>query len=352
MAGVHSCHSPVISDSEIPGTWHSRNLPRLRNLPTGRCHETRVLLDKPQTSTLGPKREEVCTRTVFEDPRSRSARTSHASPSEPVDAFRKSKMSASKSVIAKKLMVFGGTGFVGSAIVQEAVRRGLLVTCVTRTGTPPSHIASQAWSGEVSWLPGDALRPETYRDAMRGADAVVTSVGRLPLPSLTHEEVVRDNGETNIVPGKTAKELGVERLVVVGASIPSFVPGMAWGVSAGKGVFTAGYSKGKRMAFDYARDEFVGSGGSGSTNKHGAVVLQPGGVSGTRHANGVAMPLWIAMSPLSRMLNAFPIDAVANLAPTPVENVARAAVDAATNEAYAGKFTVIDNLKLLREFDK
>lgn len=253
-------------------------------------------------------------------------------------------MSSAAKSAAKRLMVFGGTGFVGSAIVEEAVRRGLAVTCVTRTGTPPGHILSQAWSANVDWLPGDALRPETYRDAMGTADAVVTSVGVLPLPSLTHEEVVRGNGDTNVVPARTAKELGVDRLVVVGASIPPFVPGVAFGVP---GLFEAGYAKGKKMALDFARDEYVGS-----EKKRGAVVLQPGGVSGTRYANGRALPLWIAMSPVSRVLRAVPVNAVAALAPTPVGNVARAAVAAATEEKYAKGFEIIDNLRLLREFDE
>ena len=144
--------------------------------------------------------------------------------------------------------VFGGTGMVGSAIAAEAVRRGLSVTCVTRGGAPPAHIASSEWGGAVRWLRGDALEPDTYRDAMRHHDAVVTSVGRLPLPSLTHEEVVRDNGETNIIPGRVARELGVPRLVVVGASIPAFVPGMAFGFSPSRGVFRAGYAVAARIA--------------------------------------------------------------------------------------------------------
>ena len=135
---------------------------------------------------------------------------------------------------AKRLVVFGGTGFVGSAIVEEAVRRGLSVTCLTRTGVPPSHVASQAWSDKVEWQPSDALDPDSYTSRLEGADAVITSVGRLPLPSLTHEEVVRDNGETNIAPARAAKTVGVPRLVVVGASIPSFVPGMAFGLSPSK----------------------------------------------------------------------------------------------------------------------
>ena len=71
---------------------------------------------------------------------------------------------------------------------------------------------------------------------------------------------------------------------------------------------------------------------------------------GTRYAGGVALPLWMAMSPMSMLLKNVPVDAVAELAPVPVENVARAAVDAATEEEYAGKFTVIENLELVRNY--
>jgi hypothetical protein len=46
-------------------------------------------------------------------------------------------------------------------------------------------------------------------------------VGCLPLPSLTHEQVVRANGATNVVPARAAKEAGVPRLVVVGRGLHS-----------------------------------------------------------------------------------------------------------------------------------
>ena len=126
------------------------------------------------------------------------------------------------------------------------------------------------------------MRPETYRDAMGTADAVVTSVGVLPLPSLTHEEVVRGNGDTNVVPARTAKELGVDRLVVVGASIPPFVPGVAFGVP---GLFEVGYAKGKKMALAFARDEFVGE------EKTRRRRVQPGGLWDAVHRRTRAAPL-------------------------------------------------------------
>ena len=40
-----------------------------------------------------------------------------------------------------RVVVFGGTGFVGSAIVKEAVRCGLAVTSVSRSGKGRAHVA-------------------------------------------------------------------------------------------------------------------------------------------------------------------------------------------------------------------
>ena len=107
-------------------------------------------------------------------------------------------------------MIFGGTGFVGSAIAREAARRGLLVQCVTRGGDAPAHLRSEPWAASVTWLRGDALDPGTYAEHMRGADAVITSVGRLPFPHLTRDVIVRDNGETNVAPARCAAEVGVD----------------------------------------------------------------------------------------------------------------------------------------------
>ena len=247
-------------------------------------------------------------------------------------------------------MVFGGTGMVGSAIAAEAVRRGLSVTCVTRGGAPPAHIASSEWGGAVRWLRGDALEPDTYRDAMRHHDAVVTSVGRLPLPSLTHEEVVRDNGETNIIPGRVARELGVPRLVVVGASIPAFVPGMAFGFSPSRGVFRAGYARRQGSRRGVRQGRIRGCRGY----RKGCRGIRSGRLETGRRVRDATRgrrrpPAVDRDGAASAALRHIPVDAVAPLAPVPATNVARAAVAAATEEKYAAKFTVIDNLALLRE---
>ena len=274
---------------------------------------------------------------------------------------------------AKRLMIFGGTGFVGSAIAREAAKRGLLVQCVTRGGDAPAHLRDEPWASSVTWLRGDALDPSSYKEHMRGADAVITSVGRLPFPNLSHEDIVRDNGETNVTPAKCAKEVGVDRLVVIGASVPP-IPGVGWGISPTSGVYAAGYAAGKAMAETHARDEFVGAGHGG----RGAAVLKPGPVSGefilicssicairltscffvfltgTRiTGSGSKIPLWAAFGPMAAVMNALPLPAgMKQMTPVSVDNVARAAVTAATNDSYAGKFTQISNAELIERYDE
>ena len=242
-----------------------------------------------------------------------------------------------------RLVIFGGSGFVGSAIAREAVRRGLDVTCLSRGGAPPSHAANEPWTARVTWAAADALDPSTYahhfaRDGEGEAPpALVTSIGRLPLPGVPSAVVIRDNGDTNVVPAVAAAAAGVTRLVVIGAAIPPLVPGLD------------AYRVGKELAFNGAKS-FAGK--SSSSSMKGAVVLQPGGVSGTRYVNGVPLPLWAVMSPVSAFLRAVAPDNVLNaLSPTPIENVARAAVDAATDAKYAAGFTVLDNAKLIRLFN-
>ena len=68
-------------------------------------------------------------------------------------------------------------------------------------------------------------------------------------------------------------------------------------------------------------------------------------IYGTRYAGGVPLPLWAAMAPASAVLRRLPGPFAAN-APVSVRCVAAAAVDAATQPGYRGRFTVLDNVEL------
>ncbi|KAK7895093.1 hypothetical protein LTR67_005832 [Exophiala xenobiotica] len=84
----------------------------------------------------------------------------------------------------KKIIVAGGNGFLGSRICKSAVARGWDVTSISRSGEPTwSSITAEStppsWSKSVNWAKGDILKPTTYTTHLKGADAVVHTMGIL-----------------------------------------------------------------------------------------------------------------------------------------------------------------------------
>lgn len=85
---------------------------------------------------------------------------------------------------AKRLVVCGGNGFLGSRICKYAVARGWDVTSISRSGEPKwntvtSSDAPPQWARKVAWERADILRPATYAPLLKGADFVVHSLGIL-----------------------------------------------------------------------------------------------------------------------------------------------------------------------------
>ncbi|KAL9106839.1 MAG: hypothetical protein Q9227_008172 [Pyrenula ochraceoflavens] len=84
----------------------------------------------------------------------------------------------------KRLVVAGGTGFLGSRICKSAVARGWDVTAISRSGAPNwSAITSSStpppWASSVNWAKADILSPQSYVPLLGSADAVVHSMGIL-----------------------------------------------------------------------------------------------------------------------------------------------------------------------------
>ena len=48
-----------------------------------------------------------------------------------------------------KLLVFGGGGYVGSHVCQEALNTGLQIVSINRSGRPKG---SEPWKDEVEWV--------------------------------------------------------------------------------------------------------------------------------------------------------------------------------------------------------
>eukprot|EP00633_Aureoumbra_lagunensis_P008540 CAMPEP_0197321316 /NCGR_PEP_ID=MMETSP0891-20130614/64413_1 /TAXON_ID=44058 ORGANISM="Aureoumbra lagunensis, Strain CCMP1510" /NCGR_SAMPLE_ID=MMETSP0891 /ASSEMBLY_ACC=CAM_ASM_000534 /LENGTH=280 /DNA_ID=CAMNT_0042813135 /DNA_START=81 /DNA_END=923 /DNA_ORIENTATION=+ len=83
-------------------------------------------------------------------------------------------MSASSS---KKLLVLGGSGYVGREVSRRAVRRGWEVTSLSRRGINPE--SGDPVMEAVNWVAGDATDPNVVKPLVNEVDAVVHAVGLL-----------------------------------------------------------------------------------------------------------------------------------------------------------------------------
>lgn len=125
----------------------------------------------------------------------------------------------------KKIVLIGATGFVGSAILKEALSRGLNVTAVARH---PEKITEKSDHLKVDTL--DVLSEDAVAAFVKGYDAVISAYN----PGWTNPNIVADTikGYTSIING--VKKAGVKRLQIVGGAGSLFV-------SPGKTVIDSGF---------------------------------------------------------------------------------------------------------------
>lgn len=70
-----------------------------------------------------------------------------------------------------KIALFGATGHLGQGILEEALARGYNVVAVVRD---PARLPQK--DNNISVVTGDAGKPDTWLEAVRGVDAVVASL--------------------------------------------------------------------------------------------------------------------------------------------------------------------------------
>ena len=112
-----------------------------------------------------------------------------------------------------KVLVVGGTGFIGSHLVPELADAGHDVTVLARDPDPA------AFDAEVATVAGDVTAYDSIEGAFEGQDVVVNLVALSPLfkPSGGDEmhDVVHRGGTEHCV--RAAEEHGVERIVQLSA---------------------------------------------------------------------------------------------------------------------------------------
>jgi GDP-L-fucose synthase len=119
----------------------------------------------------------------------------------------------------KKVLVTGGTGFIGSHIVDHLVARNAHIRVFDRT--PPQKGKSDFVSDAVEFIQGDCTDAEASYRACRGMDVVMNlaaHVGGIEYNRLHHATMLRDNAAVALSMIEAARRADVERFLVVSSA--------------------------------------------------------------------------------------------------------------------------------------
>ncbi|XP_030457126.1 uncharacterized protein At1g32220, chloroplastic isoform X2 [Syzygium oleosum] len=225
-------------------------------------------------------------------------------------------------VKTERVVVLGGSGFVGSAICKAAVSKGIEVVSLSRSGRPTYP---GSWVDQVTWASGDVFYAN-WDEVLVGATAVVSTLGGFG----SEEQMQRINGEANVVAVNAAKDFGVPKFVLISVhdyNLPSFF-------------LSSGYFTGKRKAESEVLSKYPNAG----------VVLRPGFIYGKRRIDGIEIPLDIIGEPVERILQAvenftkplssLPASDILLAPPVSVDDVALAVINAVSDDDVFGIFTI------------
>lgn len=239
-----------------------------------------------------------------------------------VDDSRSAPIDVVADVKSERVVVLGGSGFVGSAICKAAVSKGIEVISLSRSGRPTY---SGSWVDQVTWKSGDVFYVN-WDEVLTGATAVVSTIGGVG----SEEQMLRINGEANVVAVNAAKEYGVPKFILISVhdyNLPSFL-------------LSSAYFTGKRKAESEVLSKYPNSG----------VVLRPAFIYGKRKVGDFEIPLDLIGEPAESILRAIenftkplssiPASDLLLAPPVSVDDLALAVLNAVVDDDFFGIFTI------------
>lgn len=112
-----------------------------------------------------------------------------------------------------KVLVTGGTGFLGSYIIKELIEKKYAVRAIKRnTSKLPLYIPPEIFD-KVEWIGGDILDIVSLEEAMTGVDAVIHSAAMVSFYKADRKQMYQVNiqGTSNVV--NAALEKNISRLI-------------------------------------------------------------------------------------------------------------------------------------------
>ncbi|MFC4767652.1 complex I NDUFA9 subunit family protein [Effusibacillus consociatus] len=116
-----------------------------------------------------------------------------------------------------RIFLTGGTGYVGSAILQACLEQGHELVCLVRPGSATKLDLSPHSAKLITVVQGDVLDPSSLEKGMTGCDAVIHLVGiirEFPNRGITFDKL-HTTATDNMI--KTAQKLSIRRFVHMSA---------------------------------------------------------------------------------------------------------------------------------------
>ena len=116
--------------------------------------------------------------------------------------------------LSTKILITGGTGFLGSYIIRELIQKGYSVRAIRRGNKLPFWIDPSVLA-KVEWVEGDILDVVSLEEAMEGIDTVIHSAAIVSFVKKDRKQMYQVNvsGTTNVV--NMALEKRVRRMVYI-----------------------------------------------------------------------------------------------------------------------------------------
>ena len=109
--------------------------------------------------------------------------------------------------MAKKIIIFGGTGYYGRTVVAALVARGQLVRVVSRNAEGARAVVGS----EVEIFEGDVTRPGDINRALQGMDVIVICLAAMSVKLIRKMQAIERDAVLNIM--LEAKKLNISRLI-------------------------------------------------------------------------------------------------------------------------------------------